>query len=638
MPLEPYRWWRWNFSLSVIAPTLILLVTTALAVVAFLVWITRGIDERAMERESGLAARALENQIAEIPYAQESVAIWDDAIQFAKLTPDKEWLDNNLGTWMGEYYGYDAVAVISDRDVPTYTMTQETSPSPEFFTENWSTLSPLVAELRRNIKGGALDRYANGVESLLPRVIDVQSISGIPAVISILPIVTQTGNIAQARGSEYLHLVVDFLDQSFADKLYTNYLLEGARFANTAMPQGGHASYPVLDRAGRVGAIFEWVPNRPGTVLLNQTVPVLALGFCLVAIPVLLLLRRLWRSSGALEVQRARAQHEAMHDPLTGLANRTQFEQRLETALRDKVRVGGGVALLILDLDRFKHINDTLGHTAGDDLIRAVGQRLTELVRTEGTLARLGGDEFAIIQYGDAQEAEALGARVVEAVAKPFEVAGSEAFVGASVGIVLADSNNPNRRELIRRADIALYEAKAKGRNRAVIYTAAMDAKLQDRHLIEAELREALKSESQLTLAYQPLFSGKSGEAIGVEALIRWTHPRLGPISPARFIPIAEGSGLIEPLGEFVLRRALHFGARWPGYRFAVNISPAQLLNPNFSERLLDLLVETGMRPSNLELEITEGILLERQSAVVEMLAALRGAGIRIALDDFGTG
>jgi diguanylate cyclase (GGDEF)-like protein len=638
MRSETFPRWRWSFSLSVIAPTVILLVATALAVTAFLVWIANGIDQRSLESQSRLAARALERQIAEIPYAQESVAIWDDAIQYAKFTPDKEWLDNNLGVWMGEYYGFNAVAVVSEEDVPTYTMSEETSPSPEFFSKHWPVLSPLLAELRRNIKGGAIDRYASGVDTQFPQVLDVRSIDGVPAVISVVPIISQTGEIEQETGTEYLHLVVDFLDQDFADKLHTNYLFEGARFASTVMPDTDRASYPVMDRTGRVQSVFEWIPSRPGSHLFNSTMPAIVLGFSIVAIPVLVLLRRLWRSSHALQAQRAQAQHEALHDPLTGLANRTQFERRLEAALRDKARVGGGVALLILDLDRFKQVNDTLGHNAGDDLIRAVGQRLTELVRIEGTLARLGGDEFAIIHFGDAEEARALGARVVEAVAKPFEVAGSEAFVGASVGIVLADGNDPNQRELIRKADIALYEAKAKGRNRAVIYTAAMDASLQDRHQIEAELREALKSGGQLSVAFQPLFSGKTGEAVGAEALVRWTHPRLGPISPARFIPIAEGTGLIEAVGEFVLRRALHFGAHWPGYRIAVNISPAQLINPSFSERLLDLLVETGMRPSNLELEITEGILLDQQSAVVEMLASLRGAGIRIALDDFGTG
>ena len=638
MRSEPHPRRRWRFSVSVIAPTAILLVVTALAVAAFVFWTTRGIDERSLQRQRQLVSRAIERQIAEIPYAQESIAIWDDAVQYAKLAPDNEWLDNNVGVWMIEYYGFDAVAVISDADTPVYTTTGRPSPSPEFFIDNWAVFEPMIAELREEVAGGALDRYAEGTETEFPRVLDIKSIAGTPAVISILPIVTQTGGIQQAPGTEYLHIAVDYLDQNFADKLYANYLFDGPHFAEGTLPSSDDASHPVLDRAGRVAAMFEWQPSRPGLVMLNQTAPVLALSFLIAAVVVYFLLRRLWRSSAALEEQRASAQYEALHDPLTGLANRAQFEQQLERALREKQRLGGGIALLLLDLDRFKHVNDTLGHTAGDDLIRAVGQRLTGLAGEDAQLSRLGGDEFAVIYYGDAPDAQTLADAIVEAVAKPFEVSGSEAFVGASVGLAIAGNNERNQRELIRRADIALYEAKAGGRGRAVTYSQTMDEKLQDRHMIEAELREALKSPGQLSVAFQPLFSGRTGEIVGAEALVRWTQPKLGPISPARFIPIAEGAGLIEPVGEFVLRRSLHFGARWPGRRVAVNLSPVQLMNPSFPERLLDLLIETGMRPSDLELEITEGILLDRQSTAVETLTALRNAGIRIALDDFGTG
>jgi diguanylate cyclase (GGDEF)-like protein len=638
MRSEPHPRRRWRFSVSVIAPTVILLVVTALAVAAFVFWTTRGIDERSLQRQRQLVSRAIERQIAEIPYAQESIAIWDDAVQYAKLAPDKEWLDNNLGTWMIEYYGFDAVAVISDADAPVYTATGESSPSPEFFIDNWAVFEPLIAELRAEVAGGALDRYAEGTQTELPRVLDIKPIAGTPAVVSILPIVSQTGGIQQAPGTEHLHIAVDYLDQDFADKLHANYLFDDAGFVTGALPTESHASYPVLDRAGRVAAVFEWQPSRPGLVMLNQTAPVLALSFLIAAVVVYFLLRRLWRSSAALEEQRASAEYEALHDPLTGLANRTRFEQRLELALREKQRLGTSVGLLLLDLDRFKHVNDTLGHTAGDDLIRAVGQRLTGLAGEDAELSRLGGDEFAVVYYGDATGAQTLADNIVEAVAKPFEVSGSEAFVGASVGLAIAGPHERNQRELIRRADIALYEAKAGGRGRAVTYSQGMDEKLQDRHMIEAELREALKSAGQLSVAFQPLFSGRTGDIVGAEALVRWTHPKLGPISPARFIPIAEGAGLIEPVGEFVLRRSLHFGARWPGRRVAVNLSPVQLMNPNFPERLLDLLIETGMRPSDLELEITEGILLDRQSTAVETLTALRNAGIRIALDDFGTG
>jgi len=335
------------------------------------------------------------------------------------------------------------------------------------------------------------------------------------------------------------------------------------------------------------------------------------------------------------------AKRHAAHDPLTGLPNRSQFEHQLGSALAGRGNGHGPpVSLLLLDLDRFKQVNDTLGHHAGDDLICAVGQRLRELVGPKDVLARLGGDEFAVIHRSanGRSSAQSLANAIIEAVSQPFDVSGSEAFVGASIGLVVAGEDDDDQRELTRKADIALYEAKAAGRNRTVVYEESMNELLQGRHMIEGELREALRCDDQLSVAFQPQFSGRSGEIIGAEALVRWQHPRLGPVAPAHFIPIAEGAGLIEELGEFVLRKACSFGAQWPGYRIAVNISPAQLRNPRFPERVFDLMVENAMRPSDLELEITESILLDNEGVAVEALTTFRSAGIRIALDDFGTG
>ncbi|MGV3650899.1 MAG: putative bifunctional diguanylate cyclase/phosphodiesterase, partial [Devosia sp.] len=239
---------------------------------------------------------------------------------------------------------------------------------------------------------------------------------------------------------------------------------------------------------------------------------------------------------------------------------------------------------------------------------------------------------------GDPQAVLALGNAIIEALNKPFALRGSEVFVGVSLGVVLAERRDRDRRELTRKADIALYEAKAGGRNRVVMFEPAMNELLQSRHKIEAELREALRRTDQISLAFQPLVEGRSGRVDGAEALVRWRHPTLGQVSPAQFVPIAEGTGLIETLGEWVLRQACLMGARWPGMTIAVNISPTQLRNPNFPDRVFAVLEETGMRPDDLELEITEGILIEDGQIASESLRRFRTAGIKIALDDFGTG
>ena len=623
--------------MGVIAPAALLLVLTAVGVLAFVIWSAQGVDQRALLREQTLAARAVDRQIAEIPRAQESVALWDDAVEFTRNNFDKEWLDSNLGVWMHDYYGFDAVAVLSDVNEPIYTMVDGQAPAAEAFQSAWPAIAPLVAEIREKIAAGALDAFASG--DAYPYALDIKTIDGKPAIVSAMPITTQTGQLSQAPGTEYLHVAVDYLDEDFAAALSGNYHFEGARFATTATTDSDRASYPLFDSAGRLVTLFEWQPHRPGGELLNQTGPILAIGFLVSAILVFALVSRLWRSSSSLEAERVAIKHQANHDALTGLPNRTLFDTQLARDLGDRRSGRPGVALLILDLDRFKQVNDTLGHNAGDALICAVGQRLKEFIGPADIVARFGGDEFAIIHLcreglkGPMKLAEAI----IEAVAKPFDVSGGEAFVGASIGVAVAAKEDHDPRELTRKADIALYEAKARGRNRAVQYEEVMSAQLHDRHTVEAELREALKRDDQLSVAFQPLFEN-SGELVGVEALARWRHPTLGQVSPARFIPIAESAGLIEALGEYVLRQACALGARWPGRRIAVNISPAQLRNPRFAERVFDLMVETAMRPSDLELEITEGILLDNEGPALETIAAFRDAGIRIALDDFGTG
>jgi EAL domain-containing protein (putative c-di-GMP-specific phosphodiesterase class I) len=232
-----------------------------------------------------------------------------------------------------------------------------------------------------------------------------------------------------------------------------------------------------------------------------------------------------------------------------------------------------------------------------------------------------------------------LGTQILAAISRPFRVQGVEIYAGVSVGAVMAGPGPHSWSEFSRKADIALYEAKAGGRNRMVVYEETMDEDVQGRHQIEAELREALRvDDGQLWLAFQPLYRGHDLRLHGAEALVRWTHPRLGLVPPARFIPIAESAGLIEPLGRMVFREACRLGARWPGMTIAVNVSPAQLRNADFVAWIFDLLSTSGMRPEDLELEITEGILLDDEQSTATAIRQLRAVGIRIALDDFGTG
>ncbi len=614
----------------VLASFVVVFAVAAVLLGGFLLWSAAQIDDNAVSRQAQRVVHAVEAQRSTTPREQESVAIWDDAVTAARNN-DQSWLRDNIGRWMFSYFGHDESYVLRPDDTPLYASRDGRTRSPQSFAARGSAVLPLVEDLRKLTAAGYLD--------VPPSVSDYVLIDGQPAVASVMPLVSDSGNLEQPAGHEAILVSIVHLDLDFELRMIDRYMTEVGRFTTSADSAGDVESFPVTNRAGRIVAFYEWLPNRPGRELLQRTAPALVIAFIVVSALVTLLVHRLQRALRALETKRLDAERQATEDTLTSLPNRLSFDRQFDARLDASGLHDPPLALLMLDLDRFKQVNDTLGHHAGDELIRAVADRLRAVIGPTDTLARLGGDEFAIVHacYAGTIEVAGLAQRIVDSIARPFRIQGSEAFVGVSIGIVVATAGRRDRNELSRCADIALYEAKSAGRNRAVFYEEAMDEQVQDRHTIEAELREALRSPDQLWVAFQPL-CGSAGEIIGAEALLRWTHPQLGAVSPARFVPVAESTGLIEQLGEFVLRRATEFGARWPGRSIAVNISPAQLRNPTFADRVFDLLAETGMQPADLEMEITEGILLDDESTVADTIRSFRRTGIRIALDDFGTG
>jgi diguanylate cyclase (GGDEF)-like protein/PAS domain S-box-containing protein len=335
-----------------------------------------------------------------------------------------------------------------------------------------------------------------------------------------------------------------------------------------------------------------------------------------------------------------RIRHMAHHDALTGLPNRRMFMDRLVQVLARSKRDGTTVAVLCLDLDRFKHVNDLGGHAAGDELLRQVAKRLADSSRTEDTVARLGGDEFAVIQVGVAHPdgPGIMAERMVKAIGRPFDLGGQQTMIGTSIGIALHPGDGEEGEDLVRAADTALYRAKEAGRGTFRFFEAEMDVRLQERRLLERDLRQAL-AEEQLRVHYQPLADCGGGKIVGFEALVRWTHPERGPISPAQFIPLAEECGLIMPLGAWVMRRACTDAATWPSDKLvAVNLSPAQFRHADLAKEILAVLKETGLPAERLELEVTESLLIDDPDRVLATLMILKEAGVRISLDDFGTG
>jgi diguanylate cyclase (GGDEF)-like protein len=357
-----------------------------------------------------------------------------------------------------------------------------------------------------------------------------------------------------------------------------------------------------------------------------------------------------WLTTHEDITERARNQqkivHLAQHDLLTGLANRAYFTQILEGQIQGRNNAPtDSFAVFMLDLDRFKHVNDTLGHAAGDQLLIEVARRLKGALRDSDVLARLGGDEFAIVQpleshenQGDNEAAIALALRIIDTVARPIELNGHQVTVGTSIGIARSPSDGRDPKDLLKKADLALYAAKADGRNDFRLYRPEMMRNAEAHKILENELREAI-GKGQFELHYQPIIDVRTQTVCGGEALVRWCHPQRGLIGPDEFIPVAEASGLIIPLGDWILQQACKDAASWPeALRVSVNLSAFQFNKGNLFDVVLCALVESSLNPERLELEITESALLDNQASHLQTIRQLKNLGITMALDDFGTG
>ena len=343
---------------------------------------------------------------------------------------------------------------------------------------------------------------------------------------------------------------------------------------------------------------------------------------------------------GARKAAEQQIAHMASHDALTDLPNRTLFRDRLDQRLAEVARDGGACAVFCLDLDRFKAVNDSLGHLAGDALLRETAGRLRSVLRADDTVARLGGDEFAVLvaEADPPRDMVALAERLIAVTRVPVAIGEQQVEVGLSVGIARAPEHGTDGESVFKRADLALYRAKADGRNAARIFSPAMDEKATERRRLEIDLRQAI-ARDELVLHYQPQIRTATGDLTGFEALVRWRHPVHGLVPPSRFIPLAEETGLIVSLGDWVLRAACREAAGWScPLKVAVNLSTQQLQQVHLPETVLGILTETGLSPSRLEVEITESAIIDDMARALAILRRLKALGVSIAMDDFGTG
>lgn len=627
------------FLLHFLLPVVATVAIVAGLVGALLIWSTSEVDGVAVERQRQVAQTVIAQSVGRIAHEQEASTVWDDAVQVVRSKdPDEEWLDNNLGIWFHTYYSHDLIYIVDPQNRPIYAMREGKRVERADLAGMREQAQPLIDELRQKMPADVATRGRFKMQT--PGASDIMVVNGRPSIISAKPIVSETGRFPQKPGSEYVHISVRYLDGTFLADIARLYLFDGARFSWSSQHAPDESIDPLRARDGHVVGYVIWRSFSPGSRVMADLAPMLGLALFAVALIVALLLFRVSRTLRALKASEAQAQHLAFHDTLTGLANRALFEDRLDHTLAIVRRGGAATALFYLDLDRFKTVNDTLGHPAGDMLIRDVAARLKAVTRETDTVARLGGDEFAIIQADGATpaSAEVLCLRLVEAINEPFDLEGVRVSVGVSIGVALAPVHGVDRIELSRKADIALYEAKANGRGRYVLFAEAMDATVKHRQAIERGLREALRSGGQLELHYQPIHDARTCVPFGAEALVRWRHPEQGMLSPVTFIPIAEECGLIETLGEWVLREACIAARQSEIPIISVNVSAVQLRNQAFADTVRNIIDATGLEPHRLEIEITETSFVENELVCQRNIMALRSQGVRIALDDFGTG
>lgn len=442
--------------------TVLMLAAFALAmVVGFGIYATAQADHVSLERQKIFLTNGLKDQIAAVAREQESVTVWDDSVINTKAG-NQTWIEENLSVWMYSYYGHNRVYILDAGNHPVHAMREGKVLDPSVYGEDEPAMQPTIEKLRGMISQPPKADASGAAAKMIAE--DLVSLGGKPAILSIMPLVPSSDRVSQAPGSEYLHVSVEFLNDAVISKIAEKYLLDGAHLLTLSQPTGS-AAIPLLDSRGVILGYIGWDQERPGLTLVRKAGPALALATLLAASVLAFLLRRLRRASWALQTSQDQAQYLAFHDMLTGLPNRALFEDRLRRALLSSGTDAGKVALLYLDLDRFKHVNDTLGHPAGDELVRQTAARLQHTVRDVDTVARLGGDEFAVIllDVRDIRSAEDISDRVLQKLQEPFKLIDDQVFVGASIGIALSTGPDADADDLLRKADIALYEAKRNG-------------------------------------------------------------------------------------------------------------------------------------------------------------------------------
>lgn len=618
-------------------------------------WASRQTNFAALERQRELVDSRLETQLAnsaeELSLVAEGFA---NAVGRLANTPGPETFSGETFTDIAtSIFKYDGAFVITEHGELALGRDGESNARFEW-------IKPLILPILRRAVQAARDEESLDPASKSAEVVELMRLQGRPSIAGVVPI---RGNPEQSKEPALFLFAYRYLDGRSLDALSQEQGLNGARFARSADPGPDEVTFQIEATVDKkpIGFII-WTPDLPGSKVVAGLIPALIVAALIIAALVAALVMLLRKSWADLRSSEQDARHRSLHDILTNLPNRGLFGERLASRLGTH-RAGCHPVIALIDLDKFKTVNDTLGHAAGDEIIRAAAARITALLGKHDTLARLGGDEFALllvdIPDGDISY-RALFDKIVDSLAQPFVILNGQATaqIGASIGILSVPKGFTNAGEAMHLADLALYEAKASGRGRHVEYENTMDAGIKHKEALKADLRASVEAASGLQTAksshggeagssnkievfYQTIHRTDAGYPVsGAEALVRWRHDKYGLLTPDRFIPLAEDSGLILPLGKLVLEQACLAALHWPAeMTVSVNVSPIQLRTPGFADEVLQVLVQTGLSPTRLEIEVTETALMGGEEHTVNSaLQLLRGSGVKIALDDFGTG
>jgi len=601
-------------------------------------------NEVELQQEQKLLTHAITDRGRRVLRELENVAASNDIVLQLHYNFDPDWVHHLVGLRLSTFFDHEHVFVVDRTDRLTYALVGNESVDPAQLDAERPDLTRIIDLLRGRtqprddevVLAPSIDpltslnhpRRAQRLQTFMNRPAILAGVAAnVPAVTGAVP------------SEATLLLAVKFIDGQLLTDISMRFDLPDLRALGADLPRTDEHVFVLGNSAGEAIARFGWVPNEPGASIMRTVLPFIVIAVAGFVLLTGLALGYIRRSAAKIAEGEDRLRHLAMHDPLSGLPNRTYFGDRLAAVMAengDKARVA---AVLAIDLDHFKDINDTLGHHVGDGLIGVVAQRLVHAVRREDLVARLGGDEFAVIttETADLAALERFADRLIAILRAPYSINGHTLLIGASIGIAVIGRDAGDAADIMRRADVALYRAKNEGRSRACIYDADMDADLRERKQLENDLRTAI-AEDGLSVAYQPIMNASGEKMAGVEALCRWNHPVRGNVPPVDFIPIAERSELIIPLGEWVLRKACIEGRAWEGLTVAVNVSPLQFRRQDFVEVVERILDETGFDPRRLELELTESTLLGNVEEAEKAMHRLKAHGVRFALDDFGTG